>query len=79
MTAIEPGHGFAAAAQKLQDAGYAITERWLRDHVKAVPHTKVGREIRFTDSHLAELLEQHTHRPVAKTDEDRPVGRRRSA
>jgi phage gp29-like protein len=64
MNSIQPAFGFAEAARRLTEAGYDVTERWIREHIGAVPHTKVGRNVRFTDELLAEFLEQQTRRPA---------------
>lgn len=76
---LEPAYGFAQAAEKLQALGYRITESWLREHIGAVPHIKVGRDVKFTDSLLAEFLEQQTKRPQSRTSGPAGGRRRRSA
>jgi len=43
----------AEAAQKLN-----VPMTWIRDKVtaRAVPHTRLGRHVRFTDNHLADII-----------------------
>jgi excisionase family DNA binding protein len=42
----------AEAAERLK-----VTETWLKKRVaaRAIPHTRVGRFIRFTDAHLTQI------------------------
>lgn len=78
MTALPRAYGFAAAAAKLREAGHTkLTEYWLRSHLDQVPHTRIGREITFTDDQLRAFLDGHSHTPEVK--ELRPVDRRRRA
>ena len=79
MTSLEPAYGFAEAAAKLQQLGYKISERYLREHIGEVPHTKVGRDVKFTESHLAEFLESRTKRPAAPRSGPAGGRRRRAA
>lgn len=78
MTALPRACGFADAAAKLRAAGHTkMTEHWLRSHLDQVPHTRIGREITFTDDQLRAFLDGHSHTPAAK--ELRPADRRRRA
>lgn len=76
---LEPAFGYTEAAVRLNQRGYRISERWLREHIGQVPHIKVGRDVRFTDSLLAEFLEQHTKRPAAERAGPAGGRRRRAA
>jgi len=51
---------------------------WLRDKVTArqVPHTRLGRHVRFTEAHLAEIVAEG-ERPVVASAPASPTGRRR--
>ena len=51
---------------------------WLRDKVTArqVPHTRLGRHVRFTEAHLAEIVAEG-ERPVAVAAPVSLTGRRR--
>lgn len=75
---IEPAFGYEEAAAKLQAAGYDVSAWFLREHIKEVPHTKVARKVRFTDTQLAEYIESLKHKPAAPAPL-KPVSRRRTA
>lgn len=75
---LETGYDYPAAAARLREAGYPVTERWLRNHIKELPHTKIGYEVRFTDAQLAELVADRSRTPAAQ-ESLKPVSRRRSA
>jgi excisionase family DNA binding protein len=51
---------------------------WLRDKVTArqVPHTRLGRHVRFTEAHLAEIVAEG-ERPVVAAVPVALTGRRR--
>jgi excisionase family DNA binding protein len=51
---------------------------WLRDKVTArqVPHTRLGRHVRFTEAHLAKIVAEGD-RPVVAAAPVAPTGRRR--
>jgi hypothetical protein len=51
---------YAEAAEKLD-----VKESWLRQHIRRLPHIKLGRTVWFTDEHLARILQIHTHEPTA--------------
>lgn len=80
MTTLPRAYGFEEAATKLRNAGYKkITENWLRRHLSQVPHTRIGREITFTDEQLLAFLAAHSTappKPRAVTG-PQPVDRRR--
>lgn len=63
---------FEQAAERL-----AVRESWLRKAVAAeqVPHTRIGRHVRFTEQNLNDFIEasQRTPLPV------RPIRRRHTA
>ena len=42
---------YAEAAERL----HGISETWLRRHIRELPHSKFGREVRFTDADLARI------------------------
>lgn len=54
---------YAAAADWL-----GKSESWLRHQVAAgeVPYTKVGRDVRFTEEHLDQILAAGEHQPRAR-------------
>lgn len=82
MTA--PLHALAEAPRLLnidEAATYLNVPRtWLRDKVtaRAVPHTRIGRHVRFTLEHLEEIVSQGEQitRP-GRRDVLAPSGRRR--
>lgn len=41
-----------------------VTETWLRRHIKALPHSKKGRVVTFTDDDLARIDSLHHHEPT---------------
>lgn len=60
----------------------AVKESWLRDRVTArlVPHARLGRHVRFTDEHLAQIVaaaEEPTASSIAYTSRKRR-GQRKS-
>jgi excisionase family DNA binding protein len=44
-----------------------VPEGWLRKKVSAgaVPHTRLGKHVRFTDEHLLRIVEQGESEPVS--------------
>ncbi len=50
---MTPPRNYSQAAEWLQ-----MSESWLRKQVAAglVPHSKLGRDVRFTEVHLAQIL-----------------------
>ena len=44
-----------------------VPRTWLRDKVTAgaVPHTRLGRHVRFTDAHLAQIVAAGERRPTS--------------
>ncbi|MCX5201092.1 helix-turn-helix domain-containing protein [Streptomyces sp. NBC_00237] len=42
-----------------------IEESWLRRHIKQLPHTKLGRTVRFTDADLDRIDELFHHEPTS--------------
>lgn len=45
-----------------------IPASWLRDKVtaEAVPHTRVGKHVRFTEAHLLQILADGEFQPKAR-------------
>jgi excisionase family DNA binding protein len=43
-----------------------VPENWLRKKVTAgdVPHTRLGRHVRFTDAHLDQIIDNGEQQPV---------------
>ncbi|PJN38955.1 DNA-binding protein [Streptomyces sp. CB02959] len=41
-----------------------VQKTWLQRHIKALPHTKIGREVLFTEEHLAEIVRAFHVAPV---------------
>lgn len=66
---------FAEAAERL-----ALPESWLRTQVRQrkVPHTRLGRHVRFTDEHLEQIVAAGETGPTA-TPTPTPRRRLRSA
>ncbi len=57
-----------------------VPRSWLRDKVTAdaVPHTRLGRHVRFTEAHLAQIVAAGERRPAAPIPTPRsPTGRLR--
>lgn len=42
-----------------------IGERWLRRHIKRLPHSKFGSEVRFTDADLDRIDQMQHVEPIA--------------
>ncbi|WP_406398755.1 helix-turn-helix domain-containing protein [Streptomyces uncialis] len=42
-----------------------IEESWLRRHIKRLPHSKLGRVVRFTDDDLERIDAMHHYEPTA--------------
>ncbi|EGX60150.1 hypothetical protein SZN_09516 [Streptomyces zinciresistens K42] len=40
-----------------------VEESWLRRHIKALPHSKLGRVVYFTDADLERIDQLHHHEP----------------
>lgn len=58
------------------------SDRWLRRHAHALPHSRAGQTFFWTDDDLRALFAHLSHRPAAVTqaDELRPItGTRRRA
>jgi excisionase family DNA binding protein len=68
---IGPLYSITEAAQILN-----VPRTWLRDKVtaRAVPHTRLGRHVRFTEAHLAEIIDDGQQRPGPTGDERRGPG-----
>lgn len=43
---------------------------WVNHHVHGWPCTRLGRSIRFTETHVAEILAMYEQRPVAAPTSD---------
>jgi hypothetical protein len=75
----------AAAKHTYQDAEAIIgfPEHYLSRNLDKLPHTRIGRLVRFTDAQLAEIVAMHERRPdgTRPIDDLRPAGggRRRKA
>ncbi|HEX3827274.1 MAG TPA: helix-turn-helix domain-containing protein [Sporichthyaceae bacterium] len=74
---IGPLYSISEAAQILN-----VPRTWLRDKVtaRAVPHTRLGRHVRFTDAHLAAIIERGEQATPSRTEDVRglaPTGRQR--
>jgi excisionase family DNA binding protein len=52
---------------------------WLRDKVTArqVPHTRLGRHVRFTEAHLAQIIAEGERRVAPEAPAVTLTGRRR--
>ena len=81
MTALPAGYGADEAARRLTAAGYPRTAHWLKTHLSQVPHTRIGRDVRFTDAQLLEFLQLSSREPVVKAagNGPRPVSSSRRA
>ena len=44
-------------------AELGVLESWLRDHIKELPHGKLGRRVYFTDADLERIDELFHHEP----------------
>jgi hypothetical protein len=53
-------YSYAEAAEQL-----GVEESWLRQHIKRLPHIKLGRDVWFTDEQLLRILQIHTYEPPA--------------
>lgn len=76
---MNPPRDFAGAA-----AWLGKSESWLRKQVALglVPHSKVGRDVRFTDEHLEEIVldgEVRPKAPLRKKDSGRKTSATRKA
>ncbi|GAA2929379.1 hypothetical protein [Streptomyces mexicanus] len=57
----DPLHvGYAEAARRLN-----IPEKWLREHIGALPHRKMGKFVGFTEDDLRAISEMHFVGPAA--------------
>jgi excisionase family DNA binding protein len=59
-----------------------VPRTWLRDKVtaRAVPHTRIGRHVRFTEAHLVAIIEHGQKTAPTPAEDSRgpvPTGRRR--
>lgn len=52
-------HRYAEAAAILR-----VDEKWLRRHIKALPHSKKGRVVTFSDEDLDRIDALHHHEPT---------------
>ncbi|MFE2352242.1 hypothetical protein [Kitasatospora cineracea] len=50
-----------------------INHLWLRRHIKALPHEKYGREVRFSATNVAEIRAMHSHTPLPAAPEEAPL------
>lgn len=68
---MNPPRNYAQAAEWLQ-----MSESWLRKQVikGLVPHSKVGRNVRFTEEHLTAILAAGEYQPRPRIG--RPLARR---
>ncbi len=72
---MSPLYSIVAAAKVL-----GVSPSWLREQVRGhrVPHTRIGTHVRFTEEHLAEIVEAGQSRPaVSGRGGESPTGRRR--
>lgn len=46
-----------------------VTENWLREHIRDLPHLRIGRRIAFTDEHIEQIRRQHEHQPTPAAPE----------
>ncbi|MES9587781.1 helix-turn-helix domain-containing protein [Streptomyces sp. NPDC094045] len=51
---------YAEAAAELR-----VDERWLRRHIRSLPHSKKGRTVTFTDADLERIDQMYRHEPTA--------------
>ncbi|MFJ3258458.1 helix-turn-helix domain-containing protein [Streptomyces sp. NPDC086771] len=51
---------YAEAAAELR-----VDERWLRRHIRSLPHSKKGRTVTFTDADLERIDQMYHHEPTA--------------
>lgn len=52
-------HTYAEAAEELR-----VDERWLRRHIKQLPHSKKGRVVTFSDDDLTQIDALHHWDPT---------------
>jgi hypothetical protein len=52
--------GYAEAATELR-----IKEKWLRDNIRKLPHSKLGRFVYFTDADLERIDELFHYEPTS--------------
>ncbi|HEY3718342.1 MAG TPA: hypothetical protein VGL39_27785 [Jatrophihabitantaceae bacterium] len=64
VTELPTFHGYVEAAAKLTAHGLDVSVYWLQDHIKELPHTRIAGKVKFSDAHLAAIVEQHTHTPA---------------
>lgn len=50
-------------------AELSVPRAWVMKHLSELPHMRVGKHIRFTAKHWAEILASFERRPRLQTDE----------